>query len=85
MLGRNRIRKIENLFNIKFEVFVGLYKDYKCGYIAYWDPVNGIMIYIYYYKICVSFKHYFKSIRNKEFNKVLQLIHEYLYDSRDYN
>lgn len=85
MLGRNRIRKIENAFNIKFVIFSDLYVKYKHGYIAYLDPVNGIMIYIYDYKICVSYKHYFNFIRNKEFNQVLQLIHEYLYDSRDYN
>ena len=85
MLGRNRIRKIENLFNIKFEVFSDIYVKYKNGYIAYLDPVNGIMIYIYAYKICVSFNHHFSFIRTKEFNKVLQIIHEYLYDSRDYN
>lgn len=85
MLGRNRIRKIENLFNIKFEVHSDSYVKYKNGYIAYLDPVNGIMIFIYAYKICVSFKNYLTFIRTKEFNKVLQIIHEYLYDSRNNN
>ena len=76
---------MKNLFNIKFEVFSGIYVKYKNGYIAYWDPVNRIMIYIDAYKICVSFNHDFSFIRTKEFNEVLQIIHEYLYDSRDNN
>ena len=85
MLGRNRIKKIERLFNIKFEIFSNVYGNYKHGYISYLNQVNGIMIYIYIDQICVSFGYKFCYIKNKEFQKVLQLIHEHLYDSRDNN
>lgn len=85
MLGRNRIRKIERLFNIKFEVFSDIYKDYKHGYVAYVNPTYNITLFIYTNKICISSVDKFNCIKNTKFQEVLQLIHEYLYDSRDYN
>lgn len=86
MLGRNRIKKIEQLFNIKFEVYSNVYSKHKFVYVAYISTTANIMIYFYTRQICFSLvqkkPNYFKC---KKFNQVLQLIHEYLYDSRDNN
>lgn len=86
MLGRNRIKKIERLFNIKFELYSDVYSKYKYGYTTYISTNANIMIYFYINRVCLSLvqkkPNYFKC---KEFNQVLQLIHEHLYDSRDNN
>lgn len=86
MLGRNRIRKIERLFNIKFEIHSDVYSKYKYGYAEYISTNADIIIYCYINHVCLSLAqkkpYYFKC---KEFNQILQLIHEYLYDSRDNN
>lgn len=86
MLGRNRIRKIERLFNIKLELYSDTYSKYKCRCTAYISTKANIIIYFYincvYLFLIQKKPNYFKC---KEFNQVLQLIHEYLYDSRDNN
>lgn len=83
MLGRNRIKKIDRLFNIKFKVYSDFSK-YKFGYVAY--STTNITIYFYTRQVCFSLvqkkPNFFKC---KKFNQVLQLIHEHLYDSRDNN
>ena len=54
MLGRNRIKKIERAFNIKFEVYSDVYSKYKCGYAAYISTEANIMIYFYINHVCLS-------------------------------
>lgn len=49
MLGRNRIKKIERLFNIKFKVYSDFSK-YKFGYVAY--STTNITIYFYTRQVC---------------------------------
>lgn len=86
MLGRNRIKKIERLFNVRFELYSDVYSRYKFGYAVYISTDANITLYFYVRKVCLSVAqrklNYFKC---KEFDQVLQLIHEYLYDSRDNN
>lgn len=86
MLGRNRIRKIERLFNLKFILCSNLYETYNNGYISYLNPTHEITVYFFKNQIAVSQSYInIKFFKPSEFNCVLQIIHEYLYDSRDNN
>ena len=51
MLGRNRIKKIERLFNIKFKVYSD-FSQYKFGYVTY--STTNITIYFYTRQVCFS-------------------------------
>lgn len=86
MLGRNRIKKIERLFNMNFELYSENHINCLGKYIAYITKENNVMIYFYPRCIVLSFPYEKpKFFKLTEFNKILQIIHEYLYDSRDNN
>lgn len=86
MLGKNRIRKIERLFNIKFEIYSDCYSKYNFGYTAYINTDVKIMIFFYVRCVCLFLDQQGHNIfKCKKFKQVLQIIHEYLYDSRDNN
>lgn len=85
MIGRNRIREIEQLFNIKFELTSGMYKNNRLIYVTYLNKEYFIIIHIYQNKIIIWYNDHISIMKSSEFYKVLQLIHEYLYDYRNNN
>lgn len=85
MLGKNRIRKIERLFGFKFRVDTYSSINTECKH--YFKDIGFICLYFFKHEIWISLSSIptIYRFKNSEFYKVLQIIHEYLYDRRDNN
>ena len=86
-LGIRRITKLINYFGLPIpDIF-----NYSYQVLYRWPSLNiEIEIwkrktYVYLYDDSTLWKFKTYKIKNNEFNKVLQLIHEYLYDRRNNN